>query len=262
MLRHTLIATALLAMTCAAHAGALDDALRDAANRLGRRGVNEAADQTYDSAKDAAKKKKTPDASKDAQAGTAAATAPAAAAPSGGASTMTGADEQVYSRYDFIPGDKVIFFDDFSDTDVGEFPRKWHFKGPKAGRNNAVEVVEFQGRRFLRARPASGDEPQDTATQYLRLAQTGDLPEKFTIEFDAVLGFSKHEYANRYVLYLLHDEGTWPGLSGSPLPGTLSVSGEAGTSVNSTTAIRKNDGRVHRIAVSVNGTFVKAYVDN
>jgi OOP family OmpA-OmpF porin len=265
MLRHTLIATALLAITSAAHAGALSDALRDAADRLTRRGVNEAADQSYDSAKDAAKKKKAPEAGKAAKPGaaTAPAAAPAAAATQpGGAAAMTGADEQIYSKYDFIPGDKVIFFDDFSDTDVGEFPRKWHFKGPKAGRNNAVEVVEFQGRRYLRARPASGDEPQDTATQYLRLSQTGDLPEKFTIEFDAVLGFSKHEYANRYVLYLLHDEGTWPGLSGSPLPGTVSVSGEAGTTVNSTTAVHKNDGRVHRIAISVNGTFVKAYVDN
>jgi|CXWL01.1.fsa_nt_gi outer membrane protein OmpA-like peptidoglycan-associated protein len=255
MLRHTLIAVALLAATAAAHAGVLDGALKDAAERLTRRGVNEAADKTYDAAKDGASKK-APDAAKPG-----ATPAPAEAAKAGG-STLTGANEQVYSKYDFIPGDKVIFFDDFSDTDVGEFPRKWHLKGPKAGRNNAVEVVEFQGKRFLRARPASGEEPQDSATQYLRLTQKGDLPEKFTIEFDAVLGFSKHEYANRYVLYLLHDEGTWPGLSGSPLPGTLAVSGNEGISVNSNTAIRMNDGKVHHVAVSVNGTFVKAYVDN
>ena len=32
------------------------------------------------------------------------------------------ASEEIYGKYDFIPGDKVIFYDDFSDTDVGEFP--------------------------------------------------------------------------------------------------------------------------------------------
>lgn len=33
---------------------------------------------------------------------------------------------QTYSKFDFIPGEEVIFFDDFSDVPLGEFPLKWN----------------------------------------------------------------------------------------------------------------------------------------
>lgn len=31
-----------------------------------------------------------------------------------------------YSKFDFVPGDKLIFFDDFSLYNVGDFPGKWN----------------------------------------------------------------------------------------------------------------------------------------
>ncbi len=46
------------------------------------------------------------------------------------------------------------------------------------------------------------------------------------------------------------------------MPGSIYISGEQGKSQNTTTSADKNDGRIHHIAVSVNGTFVKAYIDN
>ena len=120
--------------------------------------------------------------------------------------------ETVYSRYDFIPGDKVIFFDDFSDTDVGEFPRKWTLNGPKGGNNNAVEVVEYQGKRFLRSNPAAKGKSQYESTQFVRLNQKGDLPEKFTVEFDAVFANAiPGGYPNSYVLLLLNNKDGWLG---------------------------------------------------
>ena len=33
---------------------------------------------------------------------------------------------QTYSKYDFIPGEKVMFFDDFTETAVGDFPANWN----------------------------------------------------------------------------------------------------------------------------------------
>ena len=33
------------------------------------------------------------------------------------------------SKYDFIPGEKVIFFDDFSQDAVGDFPALWNTNG-------------------------------------------------------------------------------------------------------------------------------------
>jgi OmpA-OmpF porin, OOP family len=36
---------------------------------------------------------------------------------------------QAYSKYDFIPGEKVIFYDDFSQDAVGDFPALWNTNG-------------------------------------------------------------------------------------------------------------------------------------
>ncbi|MGE5247960.1 MAG: OmpA family protein [Verrucomicrobiota bacterium] len=163
--------------------------------------------------------------------------------------------ETVYSKYDFIPGDKMIFFDDFSDTDVGEFPRKWTLKGP-AGGGNQVEVIDYKGKRFLRSVPPAKNEGIPASTLYVRLNTKGDLPEKFTVEFDAVLG-KPTGYQNQYYV-LMYDESGWP----TRTPGTIYIAGDKGQSQNTTTSIDKDDGKVHHVAVSVNGTFVKAYVDN
>ena len=32
---------------------------------------------------------------------------------------------ELYTNYDFVPGDKVIFYDDFSREETGEFPSRW-----------------------------------------------------------------------------------------------------------------------------------------
>jgi len=190
------------------------------------------------------------------QAGPAAARGPndGSASPNAGSAQS----ETAYSKYDFVPGDQVIFFDDFRETDVGEFPRKWTLNGPKAGTNNAVEVVEYQGQRFLRSAPAASDGAQGSSTQYIRLAQKGDLPEKFTLEFDAVLSH-RNDYSATYCVYLLNDPEDYPGLHVSS--GVLFFSGFEGRSTNTRTQVSKSDNKIHHIAISVNGTFVKAYVD-
>ena len=36
---------------------------------------------------------------------------------------------QVYSKFYFVPGDKLLFFDDFSNDFVGDFPSKWNTNG-------------------------------------------------------------------------------------------------------------------------------------
>ena len=166
------------------------------------------------------------------------------------------ASESIYGKYDFVPGDKVIFYDDFSDTDVGEFPRKWTLKGPGGG-GNTVEVVDYKGKRYLRSvPPASKEEGLAATTLFIRLTPKGDMSEKFTIEFDAVLS-QTNGYTNEYYVLMFDDDG-WP----SRMPGSIYISGEQGKSQNTTTLADKNDGRTHHIAVSVNGTFVKAYIDN
>ena len=273
MIRSLLVGVLLLSSASLSHAGWLDDALKKAVEGVGRRAVDETTTGTYEGvkkgAKDSINKK---DTSSEAAPGV---RGPGESGitsgekqPSGTTQASAGDDvtienaESVYSKYDFIPGDKMIFFDDFSDTDVGEFPRKWHLNGPRGGRQ-AVEVVEYLGQRFLRSAPAGKNKGQGESTQYLRLNQTADLPEKFTVEFDAILallspGSAYHTY---YSLKLFNKNDGWK--SAAPRnPGVIELSGARSQSNNTETTLDKSDGKLHHMAISVNGTFVKAYIDN
>lgn len=78
---------------------------------------------------------------------------------------------QMYSKYDFIPGQRVIFFDDFSQDNVGDFPALWNTNG-------SAEIVTsnlFAGRwmRYIGRTDIWTD-------SLLR------LPDNYTIEFDVV----------------------------------------------------------------------------
>ena len=81
-------------------------------------------------------------------------------------------DFQSYSKYDFIPGEEVIFFDDFSDVDVGEFPLKWN----TTASGEIVKTNRNEGKWFKMVEDYSYYSPE-LKTLY---------PENFTIEFDAI----------------------------------------------------------------------------
>jgi OmpA-OmpF porin, OOP family len=259
----------LFAGTSLCQAGWLGDTLENVGKRLGDKAVNEAGNSAYDAAKGGAK-----DSVKEGK-GTAGKQSTEAKQPardesrevkeadspvSSGDNLSIEEAEKAYTKFDFVPGDKMIFFDDFSDTEVGEFPRKWTLEGPKQGNNNTVDVVEYQGKRFLRSVPG---ERQNVATQYLRLEQKGDFPEKFTIEFDAVLGTvsEKNRYNISYRLMLVSADKKIDPFRHHSLNSVI-ISGDESSSANTSTAVKLNDGKVHHVAISVNGTFIKAYVDN
>ncbi len=78
---------------------------------------------------------------------------------------------QSYSKYDFIPGEKVIFYDDFSQDAVGDFPALWNTNG-------SAEVVTtnlFPGKwmRFV-------------MNQCVWTDELLKLPENYTIEYDVI----------------------------------------------------------------------------
>jgi OOP family OmpA-OmpF porin len=104
----------------------------------------------------------------------AAAAAPAAT-PEGANALKPG--EGAWLNYDFTPGTRPLFVDDFTRDTVGDFPRRLEF-----GDGN-MEIAEWQGKRFLRAtsRPAKFS---------IKLPE--QLPEQFTIEFDATPGYNSN----------------------------------------------------------------------
>lgn len=97
-----------------------------------------------------------------------------AAASGGTAQSAAGAPahvkpgEDAWANYDFVPGDRPIFVDDFSSDNVGDFPRRLEF------RTGNMEIVEWQGQRWLRSGGHDGFS--------ITLPET--LPERFTMEFD------------------------------------------------------------------------------
>lgn len=78
--------------------------------------------------------------------------------------------ENANANYDFKPGSRVLFEEDFSDDNVGDFPRRLEFV------RGSWEVVEWQGRRFLR---------NTSNRSAIKVMLPEALPERFTIEFDA-----------------------------------------------------------------------------
>ncbi|HEY0779467.1 MAG TPA: OmpA family protein [Gemmatirosa sp.] len=96
----------------------------------------------------------------------ASATASTTPAPNGSAAAKPG--EGAWANYDFKPGEKTLFADDFAQDVVGNFPRRLEFV------NGSAEIVEWQGRRWL----SSGA----TAEFHAPLGQV--LPSRYTIEFD------------------------------------------------------------------------------
>ena len=96
----------------------------------------------------------------------------AAAAQSGGGSDATAPTkpgEGVWANYDFVPGEQVLFVDDFSSDRVGDFPQRLEWM-----RGN-MEIVEWEGQRLIRA---TGENSQ------FGIMIDGGVPDQFTLEFE------------------------------------------------------------------------------
>jgi len=122
---------------------------------------------------DSAKAKAAADSAKAKSAGDSAKAAPAAGASNVDAASASGAppaSAKIWDNYDFVPGNKVIFFTDFSEDRVGNFARGLKFV---AGQ---MDVVERDGIKVLRA----------TDRSEFRIPVGKQLPQRFTLEIDII----------------------------------------------------------------------------
>jgi len=85
---------------------------------------------------------------------------------------------QSYSKFDFIPGAKVIFFDDFSQDNVGDFPALWFSNGS----GEVVTLNNFPGKWLNITAPGGYYPERDLLTT-----------ENFTVEFDLICNFEEGE---------------------------------------------------------------------
>ncbi len=79
-------------------------------------------------------------------------------------------DVKVYSKFDFVPGDKLLFYDDFSNDFIGDFPSKWNTNG-----TGEVVTINEGTEKWFEIKAGYN-------TFYI--PDVPELPEEYTIEFD------------------------------------------------------------------------------
>ncbi len=87
--------------------------------------------------------------------------------------TTTAGPNLNWSKYDFIPGDHVIFEDNLAGEENGEFPSRWDlFKG-------TVEIASFGGENVIMFRKGAS-----AIIPFIQNSDKDYLPDIFTIEMD------------------------------------------------------------------------------
>jgi OOP family OmpA-OmpF porin len=85
------------------------------------------------------------------------------------ATAGTSEDMTLYTKYDFIPGDKVIFYDDLSGEELGEFPSRWRLD------RGVFEIAKQGGKNWILCTDEGSIRPK---------ISIGPLPPKYTIEME------------------------------------------------------------------------------
>lgn len=144
-------------------------------------------------------------------------------------------DAKLYSKYDFVPGDKIIFEDDVKNETDGEFPSKYKSTYGQG------QVTVFNGEKVIQSINGS---------DFIPLVN-GTLPERYTIEFDAYFTNDDHYinvyFTDRYNTQPVRFSRTnvvWDNFNGE-VPETFDKSN-----------------RWYHVAIAVNKTMLKAYIDH
>lgn len=114
-----------------------------------------------------------------------------------------------YSKFDFIPGEKVIFFEDFSQDAIGDFPALWNTNGS----GEVVTTNLYPGNWLL---------SKYQAYCAIWTDKLISLPENYTLEFDVITtSADNNQNMDDYYVTLLKtknlnsiDGGSMPGESG------------------------------------------------
>jgi OOP family OmpA-OmpF porin len=161
------IFTLSAATPAAAQFGKLKDKVKNKVERKVDQKTDQAIDKTIDGAVDGVGKDgEAPAPADPAEPATPGAGGDKAAAPAAGG-TAVAEDMTLYTKYDFVPGDKVIFYDDLAKEELGEFPSRWNLD------RGVFEIARAEGHTWI----------LNTDHGYIspKLAP-GPLPDKYTVE--------------------------------------------------------------------------------
>jgi flagellar motor protein MotB len=94
-----------------------------------------------------------------------------------------------WAKYDFVPGDKVIFEDNLMGEENGEFPSRWDLH------KGNVEIAEFGGENVIMFMDGAS-----SIIPFMKEPGKDYLPDIFTIEFDAY--YDVEPNSAKYFVYL------------------------------------------------------------
>ncbi len=183
-------------------------------------------------------------------AATGAATAPSGEAaestPSAGAATSGAAAEDMtlYTKYDFVPGDKVIFYDDMKNDEEGEFPYRWNLD------KGVFEVARLGKELWIMCTDAGTIRPK---------VQDAPLPPKYTAELQ-IYDNGPEVSGHWYYIYWVDGDGNniaefWLGHGQST---HLKIYGESKADKNLPERLSKG---IHTMRVMATTQSIKCYVD-
>ena len=158
---------------------------------------------------------------------------------------------QLYTKFDFIPGQRILFYDDLSQEEIGEFPSRWSLK------TGVFEIAKVGPDALIMASASGQISPKINVNQ---------LPEKYTIEFEFLNRTSAYQsgyslefywldaggsmvgnyklYGNSTAYFYAHnEEGTWVEISNKKIPPSFANG-------------------MHQIRIMVTKSSIKCYVDN
>lgn len=167
-----------------------------------------------------------------------------ASALAAGASASQPPGAGVWLNYDFVPGDKILFYEDFSGDRVGDLPARLDLTSGNAA------VVDVNGTRYLRT--VTG------ATAMITLP--APLPQRFTVE----VTFHRAGGNGMGLYFRIGANGDDPKLSLRCDQGVAAIAGVGANgekeSGQQAAGIGENDFQTCRY--TVDGGYVKAYVNN
>lgn len=101
-------------------------------------------------------------------------------------------DLEAYSKFDYVPGDTLLFFEDFSQDFVGDFPSRWNTNGS----GEVVKINKVKG-NWLKLK---------SGYNIMFIPDLESLPEDYTIEFDILArGLSRNTSSSARLSVILSD---------------------------------------------------------
>ena len=166
---------------------------------------------------------------------------PAAKQADAGAETQVSA---VSTKFDFVPGDKVLFFDDFAQDELGEFPAHWKLE------EGTLEVAEMKGQRWVRSTSV-------TSRIAMKLPAMPTLPEYWTFELDFYCGEPSGNVLD--VMGMKGDQKVWD--LTFPYSGQNAYFLTGKTTSDVQLENEKVWGATHHVMFMARGNALKVYID-